>query len=57
MSPASKPKSKFKSKPSAGATKEQQKTSSKPSGSSNTGGGNPASAYNPVSGTFHSIET
>lgn len=57
MSPASKSKSKSKSKPSAGATKEQQKTSSKPSGSSNTGGGNPASAYNPVSGTFHSIET
>lgn len=57
MSPASKSKSKSKSKPSAGAAKEQQKTSSKPSGSTNTGGGSPASAYNPVSGTFHTLET
>ena len=57
MSPASKSKSKPKNKASAGAAKDQQKTSSKPSGSSNTGGGSPASAYNPVSGTFHTLET
>lgn len=57
MSPASKSKSKSKSKPSAGAAKEQQKTSSKPSASTNTGGGSQASAYNPVSGTFHTLET
>jgi hypothetical protein len=57
MSPASKSKSKSKSKPSAGAAKEQQKTSSKPSASTNTGGGSAANAYNPVSGTFHTLET
>ncbi|KAE8038463.1 hypothetical protein FH972_010971 [Carpinus fangiana] len=57
MSPASKSKSKSKSKSSAGAAKEQQKTSSKPSASTNTGGGSAANAYNPVSGTFHTLET
>lgn len=57
MSPASKSKSKSKSKPSAGTAKEQQKTSSKPSSSTNTGSGSPASAYNPLSGTFHTVET
>ncbi|KAF5446037.1 hypothetical protein F2P56_031700 [Juglans regia] len=57
MSPASKSKSKSKNKPSAGSVKEQQKTSSKPSGSNDNGGGSPASIYNSVSGTFHALET
>lgn len=52
MSPASRSKSKDKR-----AGKEQQKASSKSSGPANTGSGIPASAYNPVSGTFHTIET
>ncbi|TYI48628.1 hypothetical protein E1A91_D13G261400v1 [Gossypium mustelinum] len=52
MSPASKSKSKDKK-----TSKEPQKASSKPSGSANAGSGVPASAYNPVLGTFHTIET
>lgn len=57
MSPASKSKSKSKEKHSPKAAKEQQKASLKSSGSANTGNGSPTSAYNPVSGTFHSIDT
>ncbi|KAJ0102629.1 hypothetical protein Patl1_05743 [Pistacia atlantica] len=54
MSPASKSKSKASGK----AAKEQQKAAIKPSGSStNTGNGTPASAYNPISGTFHTLDT
>eukprot|EP00268_Persea_americana_P011326 TRINITY_DN147_c0_g1_i1.p1 TRINITY_DN147_c0_g1~~TRINITY_DN147_c0_g1_i1.p1 ORF type:complete len:626 (-),score=147.66 TRINITY_DN147_c0_g1_i1:643-2520(-) len=50
--------SKSKSKSSARAAKEQQKASTKPSTTpANSGNGAPASAYNPVSGTFHSLET
>ncbi|KAJ9179515.1 hypothetical protein P3X46_011295 [Hevea brasiliensis] len=56
MSPSSKSKSKSKDKASARASKEQQKASTKPSGSTNTALGNPASAYNPISGTFHNLE-
>ncbi|XP_022752412.1 uncharacterized protein LOC111301189 [Durio zibethinus] len=52
MSPASKSKSKDKK-----ASKDSQKASSKPSGPANTSGGVPASAYNPLLGTFHTIET
>jgi len=52
MSPASKSKSKDKK-----AGKEPQKASSKPSGPANAGSGISASAYNPLSGTFHTIET
>ncbi|XVF47217.1 hypothetical protein PTKIN_Ptkin03bG0091700 [Pterospermum kingtungense] len=52
MSPASKSKSKDKK-----AGKESQKASSKPSGPVNAGSGVPASAYNPLLGTFHTIET
>lgn len=52
MSPASRSKSKDKK-----AGKEPQKASSKPSGPANAGSGIPASAYNPISGTFHTIET
>ncbi|WCJ39206.1 Ubiquitin-associated/translation elongation factor EF1B protein [Euphorbia peplus] len=57
MSPGAKPKSK-KEKASAKGGKGQQKTPTKASGSSNTvsGNGNPASAYNPISGTFHTLE-
>ncbi|KAF2291795.1 hypothetical protein GH714_035640 [Hevea brasiliensis] len=51
MSPASKSKSKDKK-----AGKEPQKASSKPSGPANAGSGIPASAYNPLSGTFHALE-
>ncbi|KAA8537370.1 hypothetical protein F0562_026943 [Nyssa sinensis] len=36
---------------------EQQKASSKLTGSTNTGNGSPASAYNPISGTFHTLDT
>ncbi|XP_058107328.1 uncharacterized protein LOC131250939 [Magnolia sinica] len=54
MSPASRSKSKSGSR----AAKEQQKSSSKPSaGPANAGSGVPASAYNPISGTFHMLET
>ncbi|KAI5673503.1 hypothetical protein M9H77_13867 [Catharanthus roseus] len=52
MSPASKSKSKDKK-----AGKEPSKASSKSAGHVNTGGGIPASGYNPLSGTFHTIET
>ncbi|XP_002523217.3 uncharacterized protein LOC8268776 isoform X1 [Ricinus communis] len=52
MSPASKAKSKDKK-----AGKEPQKASLKSSGTSNAGSGIPASAYNPLSGTFHALET
>nr|KYP51317.1 hypothetical protein KK1_026873 [Cajanus cajan] len=51
MSPASKSKSKDKK-----AGKEAQKSSAKPSGSGNAVAGVPASAYNPLSGTFHTLE-
>ncbi|XVF19418.1 hypothetical protein REPUB_Repub11eG0108700 [Reevesia pubescens] len=51
MSPASKSKSKDKK-----ACKESQKASSKSSGAT-AGTGVPASAYNPLLGTFHTIET
>ncbi|KAJ6315882.1 hypothetical protein OIU78_019204 [Salix suchowensis] len=52
MSPASKSKSKDKK-----AGKEPQKSPSKLSGPANAGSGISASAYNPLSGTFHTIET
>ncbi|MED6161757.1 hypothetical protein PIB30_063796 [Stylosanthes scabra] len=52
MSPASRSKSKDK-KP----TKEAQKPSAKASGSGNGVAGIPASAYNPLLGTFHTLET
>ncbi|KAL3518791.1 hypothetical protein ACH5RR_021380 [Cinchona calisaya] len=52
MSPASKSKSKDKK-----AGKEPSKASSKSSGHASTGGGIPASGYNPLLGTFHTIET
>ncbi|KAK3422794.1 hypothetical protein EUGRSUZ_G03195 [Eucalyptus grandis] len=55
MSPA-KSKSKSKNKSSAKAANEQ-KVASKTPGSSNGGNGSSASAYNPVSGTFHLLET
>ncbi|XP_043719768.1 uncharacterized protein LOC122667534 [Telopea speciosissima] len=55
MSPASK--SKSKDKAAARAAKEQTKASSKPSAPPNTGSGIPASAYNPLLGTFHTLET
>ncbi|GAV76849.1 UBA domain-containing protein [Cephalotus follicularis] len=51
MSPASR-KSKDKK-----SVKELQKASSKLSGPANTGSGIPASAYNPLLGTFHTLET
>ncbi|XP_077209942.1 uncharacterized protein LOC143845444 [Tasmannia lanceolata] len=55
MSPASRSKSKDKS--SAKAAKEQQKVSSKPSTAPfSAGTGVPANAYNPLSGTFHTLE-
>ncbi|XP_061363823.1 uncharacterized protein LOC133307337 [Gastrolobium bilobum] len=57
MSPSMKSKSKSKEKVSAGAGKEQQKTSPKTSGSTNHGSGIPASAYNPILGTFQALET
>ncbi|KAK8513411.1 hypothetical protein V6N13_002155 [Hibiscus sabdariffa] len=52
MSPGSKSKSKDKK-----SSKESQKASSKPSGPANAVSGVPASAYNPLLGTFHTIET
>ncbi|KAF9599358.1 hypothetical protein IFM89_036815 [Coptis chinensis] len=55
MSPASK--SKAKDKSSAKTNKEQPKASSKPSANGTTGSGITASAYNPLSGTFHTLET
>ncbi|KAJ8756026.1 hypothetical protein K2173_024572 [Erythroxylum novogranatense] len=56
MSPRSKSKGKSKDKCSAKSVKEQQKGSVKPCGSTNTSGGSPANAYNPLSGTFHTLE-
>ncbi|OVA20664.1 Ubiquitin-associated domain/translation elongation factor EF-Ts [Macleaya cordata] len=55
MSPASR--SKPKDKSSAKAAKEQQKSSSKASVPGTNGNGSPASAYNPLLGTFHTLET
>lgn len=52
MSPASRSKSKDKK-----ASKESQKASPKPSGPANAGSGIPASAYNPLLGTFHTLES
>ncbi|KAJ8765497.1 hypothetical protein K2173_014619 [Erythroxylum novogranatense] len=52
MSPASKAKSKDKK-----VVKEAQKAPSKPAGVTSGGNGIPASAYNPLSGTFHTLET
>uniref|UniRef100_A0A2N9FT56 UBA domain-containing protein n=1 Tax=Fagus sylvatica TaxID=28930 RepID=A0A2N9FT56_FAGSY len=51
MSPASRSKSKDKK-----ASKEPQKPSAKSSGPANAGSGTPASAYNPLLGTFHTLE-
>ncbi|XP_061351777.1 uncharacterized protein LOC133296743 [Gastrolobium bilobum] len=51
MSPASKSKSKDKK-----AGKEAQKSPAKPSGSGNAVSGIPSSAYNPLLGTFHTLE-
>ncbi|XP_072983646.1 uncharacterized protein [Typha latifolia] len=57
MSPAAKSKSKDRSAAKA-VTKEQPKIALKPSSiPANVGSGAPASAYNPVSGTFHTFET
>ncbi|KAJ9699046.1 hypothetical protein PVL29_007898 [Vitis rotundifolia] len=52
MSPASRSKSKDKR-----ASKEPQKASSKPSAPPSTGSGTPTSGYNPLLGTFHTLET
>lgn len=52
MSPASKSKSKDKK-----ASKEAQKASAKSSGPAIAGSGIPASAYDPLLGTFHTLET
>lgn len=52
MSSASKSKSKDKK-----SGKEPIKAASKPSGPATVGSGVPASAYNPLLGTFHSLET
>lgn len=59
MSPASKSKSKSKEKSATKPAKEQKGNGgSKPSSSSTTGNANTASTtYNPISGTFHSLET
>ncbi|KAK7385883.1 hypothetical protein VNO78_31823 [Psophocarpus tetragonolobus] len=51
MSPASRSKSKDRK-----ASKEAQKASVKPTGSANAVAGVPASAYNPLSGTFHTLD-
>lgn len=50
------PSSKSKSKSAARIAKEPQKATGKPSGSSNVGNGTPASAYNPISRTFHMLD-
>lgn len=57
MSPSMKSKSKSKEKASARAGKEQQKASPKTSVPTNHGSGIPTTAYNPISGTFHTLET
>ncbi|WVY91033.1 hypothetical protein V8G54_036547 [Vigna mungo] len=51
MSPASRSKSKDKK-----ASKEAQKAAAKPTGSGNAVAGVPASAYNPLLGTFHTLD-
>ncbi|TKY57102.1 hypothetical protein E2542_SST21548 [Spatholobus suberectus] len=51
MSPASRSKSKDRK-----ASKEAQKASTKPTGSGNAVAGVPASAYNPLLGTFHALD-
>ncbi|XP_062082388.1 uncharacterized protein LOC133788804 [Humulus lupulus] len=51
MSPASKSKAKDKK-----ASKESQKASTKPLVPASSGSGIPASAYNPILGTFHTLE-
>ncbi|CAJ1971211.1 unnamed protein product [Sphenostylis stenocarpa] len=51
MSPASRSKSKDKK-----ASKEAHKASAKPTGSGNAVAGVPASAYNPLLGTFHTLD-
>jgi len=56
MSPASKSNTKSKDKTSAKSAIEQPKASVKSSGSTNSVTGNPANAYNPISGTFHTLE-
>ncbi|OIV99076.1 hypothetical protein TanjilG_32335 [Lupinus angustifolius] len=57
MSPSMKSKSKSKEKASARARKDQQKCSPKTSVTTNHGSGIPTTAYNPISGTFHTLET
>lgn len=57
MSPSMKSKSKSKERASARAGKEQQKASPKTSVPTNHGSGIPTTAYNPISGTFHTLET
>ncbi|KAG9152979.1 hypothetical protein Leryth_025063 [Lithospermum erythrorhizon] len=52
MSPASKSKSKDKK-----AAKEPSKTTLKPSGQGSSNGGIPGSGYNPLLGTFHTLES
>lgn len=54
MSPS---KAKSKDKSAMRANKEQPKASSKPSAPVNGGNGTSASAYNPISGTFHALDT
>ncbi|KAJ6944366.1 hypothetical protein NC652_009685 [Populus alba x Populus x berolinensis] len=56
MSPASNSKTKSKDNTSAKSAIEQPKASMKSSGSTNSITGNPANAYNPISGTFHTLE-
>ncbi|KAH8512617.1 hypothetical protein Peur_056608 [Populus x canadensis] len=56
MSPVSKSNTKSKDKTSAKSAIEQPKASIKSSGSTNSVTGNPANAYNPISGTFHTLE-
>ncbi|GJY86076.1 hypothetical protein Tco_0500102 [Tanacetum coccineum] len=53
MSPASKSKSKDKRV----AGREPQKSSTKPTSITNTGGSVPTSGYNTLLGTFHALET
>ncbi|KAH1210488.1 hypothetical protein GmHk_15G044783 [Glycine max] len=57
MSPSAKSKSKSQEKASARGGKEQHKTSPKTSKSPTHGSGTPASAHNPISGTFQTPET
>ncbi|CAL0328795.1 unnamed protein product [Lupinus luteus] len=57
MSPSMKSKSKSKEKASAKARKDQRKCSPKTSVTTTHGSGIPTTAYNPISGTFHTLET